>query len=254
MLVETLGEHQEIPMELLRTSPDTLRNIDHDTVMDLAKSIRMNGLLQPILVRPTGSWYEVVFGNHRYQACIEIGCRTINAFVKKMSSEESLLYRIVENLQRNVHINPLNEAKGYIRLIDNGWTINKIANKIGKSDSYVSDRVGLIRRLHPAIANMYQTGAATRLKPSHLELLSRVKSKEHQLTLTNIITKNGLSVRRLEKIVSSSLPLQETVKAIGDSLYLPLPQKVVTNMDLHDGDSVYLSWNGRGKITMETAK
>ena len=95
MIVETLGEHQKIPMELIRTCPDTLRNIDHDTVVDLAKSIKMNGLLQPILVRPVGSWYEIVFGNHRYQACREIGCKTINAFVKQMSLEESFLYRIV---------------------------------------------------------------------------------------------------------------------------------------------------------------
>jgi ParB-like chromosome segregation protein Spo0J len=82
-----------------------------------------------------------------------------------MSDDESFLTRLIENLHRNIEINPLAEASGYITLIDNGWTVNKIAERIGKSDSYVSDRIGLIRRLHPEIAKKFNGNDNKYLKP-----------------------------------------------------------------------------------------
>lgn len=160
-------------VELIRPSSKLLRVIDQARVSELAKSIESSGLLQPILVRPVESIYEVVFGHHRLEACKRLGWESIPAVIREMSDDDSFLNKVVENLQRNEEINPLAEANGYITLINHGWTINSIAAKIGKSDSYVSDRIGLIRRLHPIIARRIMFNGNGHLKPSHCELLAR---------------------------------------------------------------------------------
>lgn len=242
----------ELSLGDIKLSQFALRSLSEDVVSDLAKSIQTNGLLQPILIRPTGSSYEVVFGNHRLEACKRLGWKSIPAIIEEMPDDDCFLVKVVENLQRNVEINPLTEAKGYITLIEHGWTINKIAQRIGKSDSYVSDRVALIRRLHPAIAKTVDNNNGC-LKPSHLELLARLKSKNDQLELSYMVQKNRFSVRRLEKLISGSQPLRETVEKNGDSLYVRLPQEIVEHTKIEAGDPVYVYAQSRRRIAIEPA-
>jgi len=242
----------ELTLGDIKLSQFALRSLSEDVVSDLAKSIQTNGLLQPILVRPTGSSYEVVFGNHRLEACKHLGWKSVPAIVEEMPDDDCFLVKVVENLQRNIEINPLTEAKGYITLIEHGWTINKIAQRIGKSDSYVSDRVGLIRRLHPAIAKKIDNNDGY-LKPSHLELLARLKSKHDQLELSYMVQRNRFSVRRLEKLISGRQPLRETVEKSGGSLYVRLPQEIVEHTKIEAGDSVYVYAQSRRRIAIEPA-
>jgi len=169
-----------------------------------------------------------------------------------MPDDDCFLVKVVENLQRNIEINPLAEAKGYIRLIEHGWTINRIAQRIGKSDSYVSDRVGLIRRLHPAIGKKIENNSGY-LKPSHLELLARLRSKHDQLELSYMVQKNRLSVRRLEKLISGRQPLRSTVQKNGDSFYIRLPQEIVERTKIQAGDPVYVYAESRRRIAIELA-
>jgi ParB family chromosome partitioning protein len=247
-----LSECNEVPIASIRTGPEVLRPVDECIVSELADSIQTNGLLQPILVRPTGSTYEIVFGHHRLAACKRLRWQSIPAIVKAMSPEDSFLTKVVENLQRNIQINPLMEAKGYIKLIDNGWTINKIAQRIGKSDSYVSDRIGLVRRLHPEVANKIHDNGD--LKPSHGELLARLKSKNEQLRLSELVRQRRLSVRRLEMMISGGEPLKETLKSNGKTFYVNLPQEIVEQSNLRAGDLVYIYVQSRSKrITIESA-
>ena len=242
----------EIPLSHVKLSQFSLRCINEEVVSDLSKSIQTNGLLQPILVRPRGVSYEVVFGNHRLEACKLLGLKSIAAVVEELPDDDCFLVQVVENLQRNVEINPLIEAKGYISLIDHGWTINKIAERIGKSDSYVSDRVGLVRRLHPAIAKKIED-KNDYLKTSHLELLARLKSKHDQLELSNIVERNHFSVRTLEKMISGSQPFRETVEENGGSLYVRLPHEIVEETKIEAGDLVYLYPETRRRIAIEPA-
>lgn len=228
-----------------------LRSIDKEIVSDLAKSIQENGLLQPILVRPLESQYEVVFGHHRLEACKLLKWETIQAMVKEMTEDDSFLTTVVENLQRNHEINPLTEARGYINLIDHGWTINKIAQRIGKSDSYVSDRIGLVRRLHPDLARMIERNGNSPLRPSHLEVLARLKSRNQQLELSNYIVRKRLSVRELERLISGEETLRETVEARGNSLYVRLPPRISQRTKIEAGDAVYVYIQGRRRIAIE---
>lgn len=206
-------------------------------------------MLQPILVRPTGSSYEVVFGHHRLEACKRLGWESIPAVIGKMSFDESFLTNVVENLQRNIQINALTEAKGYIALIDHGWTINKIAMRLGKSDSYVSDRIGLVRRLHPEVAKRVNGNGY--LKPSHLELLSRIRSKRHQLELSHVVEQKHLSVRGLERMISGGQLFQEKVEGTDESVSVHLPDEITAHMGLQAGDLVYIYLQSRKRIAIE---
>lgn len=240
---------ERIPTASIRPSPEPLRRIDRNTVEELAKSIESNGLLQPILVRPHRGSYEVVFGNHRLEACKRLDWKSIPADVREMNDEEGFLLRVVENLQRNVIINPLTEARGYIKLIDRGWTINSIAKRVGKSDSYVSDRVGLIRRLHPDVARRIQENG--RIKPSHCEILARIPSKNSQLELSELIERKGLSVRKLEQLMQNRQLFKEVVKEQRGQLCLQLPEGIVESMGIEAGSNVYLYPQSRQRLVME---
>jgi ParB family chromosome partitioning protein len=240
----------ELPIESIQVG-QAIRDIDIEFVAELAKSINANGLLQPILVRPIEQAFEVVFGHHRLEACKQLGWKNISAFVETMSYDESFVTKIVENLQRNVEVNPLIEADGYVALIDHGWTIDAIASRIGKSDSYVSDRVGLIRRLHPAVASGLRQNGYRHLKPSHAELLARLESRHLQLELSQLVEGNRMSVRELEKIVSGGHPFRENVRTDGGSLVIALPREIVKCMQIKPGDPVYVYLQSRKRVAIE---
>lgn len=228
-----------------------LRETNVRKVSELAKSIETNGLLQPILVRPVGASFEIVFGQHRFEACKQLGWKTIPAMTKQMSVDECFLTRIVENLQRNEEINPIAEAKGYIELINHGWTINRIAERVGKSDSYVSDRIGLIRRLHPDLANRMHSTGNSHLTPSHLELLARLRSKRSQIELSDLVERKRLRVRRLECMISGGQPFKENVKKFQGSLYIRVPEEILEHMKLKEGDTVCIYSQSRKRVAIE---
>jgi ParB family chromosome partitioning protein len=240
---------QNIPIHRIITSSESLRRIDGNAVEELAKSIRSNGLLQPILVRPSRGAYEVVFGNHRLQACKRLDWKTIPANIKELNEDESFLTQLTENIQRNVAINPLAEARGYVKLIEHGWTINSIAGRIGKSDSYVSDRVGLIRRLHPIVAG--KVLANGRIKPSHCELIARIRSPESQVQLSELIERKGLSVRRLEQLLKNRQLFREEVKENGSGLYMPLPKGILEFMKIEKGSQAYVYPQTKHRLIVE---
>ena len=242
---------EELPLDRIKPSSDALRDVDEAIVTDLAKSIVQSGLLQPILVRPDQSYFEVVFGHHRLEACKRLGWKTIPAVIRTFSEEESFLTRLVENLHRNVEINPLAEATGYIRLVDAGWTINRIAARIGKSDSYVSDRIGLIRRLNPEIAKKFNGSDKKYLRPSHLEVLARLKSPAEQAELSCMIEQKHLSVRKVEKMVAGGYSMRENIEERDGSLYVRLPKAVADQISLSEGDSVYVYVQTRKRIAIE---
>lgn len=244
---------EQILLEKIVPSAQPLRSLNSDVVADLMRSIRTNGLLQPILVRPVDDYYEVVFGNHRREACRLLCWESIPAFVKKMSPEESFLTRVVENVQRNIELDPIAEAKGYIGLMGHGWTINSIAERIGKSDSYVSDRIGLIRRLHPKIAQKVYQHNKSHLKPSHCELLARIDSKRIQLELSELIERKRISVRQLEALIQNRQPFKETVQANEISLYVRLPPSLAQHMNIEVGTEVYIFTQSRSRLLIETS-
>ena len=134
----------------------------------------------------------------------------IQTLVKHISSEEAFLTGLIENLQRNIRINPVAEARGYKRLMAKGWTSHEIAKSIGKSDSYVYDRLRVLDRLHPTIQRKLITHVCkSPITPSHAERLTLIEDIKVQLKLAELVRKKHLSVRQLERLtrrIRSQMP------------------------------------------------
>ncbi len=200
--IESLSFPVQIEIEKIDSNKFKLRELDETIVKELAESIKVNGLLQPIVVRPIENLrYELVFGLHRLEASRRVGLKTIPAIIISISEEEAFLMNVVENLQRNIKINPIMEAQGYKNLIAKGWTIHEIALKIGKSDSYVYERLRLLDKLHPIIQKkLISRACKTFITPSHAERLALINDKEQQLKLAKLIEEKHLSLHQLERL------------------------------------------------------
>jgi ParB family chromosome partitioning protein len=193
---------REIDAHRILPSKFKLRALNEVAILELMKSIKANGLLHPIIVRTErDDFYRIVAGSHRLEALKRLGSTNIPAFVKQVSDEEGFLINVTENLQRNTHMNPISEARGYRHLMSKGWTLHDISMKIGKSDSYVCNRLRLLDRLHPALQKELEfPRGKSRFSVSHAEHLASLRDFTTQLELATLIRRNRLSVRQIERL------------------------------------------------------
>ncbi len=194
--------YQKIKIAKIQKNRFKIRPLDEETVTNLMISIENIGLLQPISVRNIDNIYELVFGVHRLEACKRLGWTEINAFILEITEQESFLVQIAENIQRNQLINPVEEGRGYKELLKQGWTLTRIAKKIGMSDSYVFDRINLFDNLDLGLQEAVSKNPKELISVSHAIRIASIKNKETQRELAKAIKKERLSVHQLEKIIS----------------------------------------------------
>jgi ParB family chromosome partitioning protein len=196
------GEVSEIGVQEILPTILTLRSLNEKIVGGLMDSIRSNGLLQPIVVKAVDDKrFRLVFGAHRLEAVRRLGWKKIPAIVRRVSDEESFLMNLTENLQRNVYVSPIAEARGYKSLVSKGWTIGEIAQRIGKSDSYVCNRMRVVERLHPDLQKQIEFPRGNHhLTLSHAEHLSTIRDPWRQLELARLVRERNLSLHQLERL------------------------------------------------------
>ncbi|CAN5498398.1 ParB/RepB/Spo0J family partition protein [soil metagenome] len=134
-----------VPIDRIESNPEQPRlAFNQDTLDELAASIREHGVLQPILLRPIGhNRYQLIAGERRWRASRQAGLETIPALIEDIDDDTALEISIIENLQRE-DISPLDEAAMYDRMIrDHGYSIRKLADKLGKDKGYVENRLRL---------------------------------------------------------------------------------------------------------------
>jgi len=199
------GVVSEINLEEILPVVVSLRPLDEKAVEELMESIQSNGLLQPVVVRPIDErQFRLIFGSHRLEAVKRLGWKSIPAMIRSASDEESFLISVTENLQRNVYVNPIAEAKGYKNLVSKGWTIGEIARRIGKSDSYVCNRMRVFERLHPELKKQIEFPRGNSpLTLSHAEHLSTIRDPVQQLELARLVRERNLSLHQLERLTRS---------------------------------------------------
>jgi len=234
-------EIREIEIHKLVPGTYRLRPVDQSVVKELARSIAHVGLLQPILVRPISSdQYQVIFGLHRLQACRQLGMTKVKAIVRPLSGDDAFLASVAENLQRNADIDAFEEARGYQSLITKGWTQTEISQRIGKSDSYVSDKLSLIRRLHPRITATLEEnrsrGIIGIITASHAQRLARVKDPVRQLELASLIEEARLSVRDLENVLSRKSARGRFFLEVKRNFTLSVPAELAKRLSISEGD------------------
>lgn len=188
-----------LPIEAVRPNPHQPRRSFATEELDaLAESIRAQGLLQPVVVRPAGAgMYELIAGERRWRAAARAGFERIPAVMRKTPDEQMLPLALTENLLRE-DLNPIEEAEAYRELVEAGWTHDGIAAKVGKSRSYVANTLRLLQ-LPADIRAEVATGV---LSAGHARALLACDDEESMRELRARILGEGLTVREAERVAS----------------------------------------------------
>ena len=194
----------QIGIELIGPNPSQPRkDFDDEALNELAASIKENGLIQPILVRPStggGATYEIVAGERRWRASKLAGLTTVPVVIKELSDRETLALALIENLQRE-DLNPLEEAWGIQRLKDEfGLSQDEVAKQLGKSRSAVANILRLINLSENAQQDLRQG----RISAGHARALLAFEDPEMQEQARRRIIDEKLSVREAEALAFES--------------------------------------------------
>jgi ParB family chromosome partitioning protein len=193
----------KIPLTDLKPNPLQPREeLDVTSLNELASSIKSNGVLQPILARPIAPGkYQVVAGQRRVEAAHLAGLTSIPAYVQDIPDNKLLTLALIENLQRE-DINPIEEALAYKYLHEDlGMGHEVIARAVGKQRVTITNSLRLLN-LPEAVTGMIRNGE---LSPGHARALLPLSNSSKQFALAERVVAEGLSVREVERIVSSRL-------------------------------------------------
>lgn len=196
------GDIEKIDINKVYPNPNQPRkNFDKESLNELAESIRIHGLIQPIIVNKMPDGYMVIAGERRFRACKICGLKEIDAVVKNYSNKQVAEIAIIENLQRE-DLNPVEVAKGIKKLMDEyGLTQEKVAERIGKSRPAIANSIRILS-LYPEVLELVEKG---KVSFGHAKILVSVSDYATQLMLAKKVAKDKLTVRDLEKEVNAIL-------------------------------------------------
>ncbi|MEJ2769318.1 ParB/RepB/Spo0J family partition protein [Mycetohabitans sp. B46] len=199
-VVKQQGLPSVLPLDRLQPGKYQPRTrMDEGALQELAASIRAQGLMQPILVRPVAAQrYEIIAGERRFRAARLAGLDEVPVLVKQVADEAAAAMALIENIQRE-DLNPLEEAQGIQRLLDEfKFTHEQAAESLGRSRSAVSNLLRLLNLAQP-VQTMLLAGD---LDMGHARALLAVDGAT-QITLANQVVNRRLSVRETEKLVAA---------------------------------------------------
>lgn len=187
-----------IEVSLIQPNKDQpRREFDLDSLKDLAESIKVHGLIQPVIVRKINDGYELVAGERRWRAAKIAGLKEIPCIVRDFENRKSAEIALVENIQRK-DLNPIEEAIAYKRLMENyNLTQEEISSIVGKSRPYVANTLRLLN-LSQEVISFILDG---KLTSGHGRALLQINNSNMQIKFAKEIIEKGLSVRETEKLV-----------------------------------------------------
>ena len=188
----------EVDIDLLRPNRDQPRTAMDDTkIEELARSIKSNGIIQPIVVRKADRGYEIVAGERRWRASQRAGLLKVPVVVRDIPDDQLLAAALIENIQRE-DLNPIEEAQAYRRLVDeHQLTQEQIADAVGKDRSSVANYLRLLRLPTEVRSNL----SAGTLSMGHARALLGLADEGEQLRVARDVVSKNLSVRETEEIV-----------------------------------------------------
>ena len=202
------GELKNIPLDLIQRGKYQPRaDFDEAALEELASSIKSQGLMQPIVIRPIGPQkYEIIAGERRWRAAQIAGLDSIPAVIRMVSDEAAIAMSLIENIQRE-DLNPIEEALALKRLQDEfKLTQQEVADAVGRSRTAVTNLMRLVS-LHIDVQKMLQTGLLEMGHARTLLTLPEIK----QVDFARDIAKKGLSVRQTEELVRKAKSPKEVV-------------------------------------------
>ncbi len=188
----------EVDVDRISPSPFQPRRLfDEAKIEELASSIRHQGIVQPLVVRPKGGQFELIAGERRWRAAIRAGLKQVPVVVREASDHEALQLALVENLQRE-DLNPIEEAAGYRRLQQEfNWNQEEMAERLGKSRPAIANAMRLLS-LPPEVQ---QEVASGNLAAGQARALLGLSTQTLIVSACREVIAKGLSTRETEKLV-----------------------------------------------------
>ena len=222
------------------------KNFDEDALLELSDSIKLFGVLQPVLVRKRKDYYEIIAGERRWRAAKLAGVKEVPVIEKEYTDQEILEIGLIENIQRE-NLNPIEEAIAYKRLLEEfNLKQDEVAERVSKSRTAVTNSMRLLKLSDKVqqmiIDDMISTG--------HARALLAIDDPELQYTLANKIFDEKLSVRETEKLVKEikNPKKPKEKKPVANSfIYQDLEEKMKSVF----GTKVSIASKGKGKGKIE---
>lgn len=245
---ETAGMRPDSSLPISSIKPfkgQPRKRFDREDLEELTDSIKQNGVLQPLLVRKSGTGYEIVAGERRYQAAKAAGLSEVPVIIRDISDDDVFKLALIENLQRS-DLTPLEEARGYRQLIkEKGLTQEELAKALSKSRSAITNTLRLLDL--PSEVQSYVEGGE--LTAGHARAILAVPSVEGRIALAEKVVRERLSVRETERLA----PLFSMSDQVERTPRQPTPQsfkRAARQMRLALDTSVRVK-NVRGKNKIE---
>jgi len=221
------------------------REMDSQALEDLAKSIRSQGIIQPLIVRPVGSKYEIVAGERRWHAAQLAGLNEVPVIIRHIPDEAAIAIALIENIQRQ-NLNSIEEAGALDRLLKEfGMTHQQVADAVGKSRTSVTNLLRLLA-LPEKVRNMLERGL---LEMGHARTLITLPESA-QIEAAEIIVARGLSVRETENLVrrlQTPITLDNKQSALDPDL-MPLQESLSKQLKLRV--AIHCNAKGKGKVVI----
>ena len=210
-LIEVPRETAAAPATAVLLRPEQIRtsrfqpraSMNKASLEELKASIQQSGVLEPVIVRPIADGaYELIAGERRFRAAQAAGLTEIPAVIKPVSDQQALQLSIAENVQRE-DLNPLEEARGYLRLIDQfGYTQEAVADAVGKGRVTIANLLRVLRLPE----EIRQALLDEKISLGHAKVLLSIEDRSRQAALFHEVVAKGLSVRHLEGIAATWAP------------------------------------------------
>lgn len=236
-------ELRELPLESLQPGKhQPRRHFDAAALESLAESIRAQGVVQPIVVRPAGAnRYEIVAGERRWRAAKQAGLKSVPVVIRTLDERGAMAVALVENIQR-ADLNPLEEAQALHKLIEEcGLTHEKAAEAVGRSRAHISNLLRLME-LNDDVQVLVRNG---HLSLGHAKVLLGVHGAR-QSSLAKLVVEKQLSVRQTETLVHAEgkTPPTRPGKPRAPALEKEISARIGLPVRLHQAES------GRGKLSV----
>ena len=230
-----LAGPQQIDIDLIEPSPYQPRTrFREEALNELARSIQASGIIQPIVVRPVGSRYQLIAGERRWRASQRAGLQRVPAIIRQVPDELALEMTLVENIQRE-DLNPMEAARAFERLMNEfQLTQEAVAERTGKERATVANAVRLLK-LEPVIQDWIEEG---KLSAGHGRALLALADPQLRMRYAQRASRGGLTVRQVERLASrrskgshastpSELGVDPNVRAAIEELQRHLGTKVL---------------------------
>jgi len=198
-------------IEVNQISPNSnqpRKRFDEEKIDELAKSIEVHGVLQPIMVRKMGEGYEIVAGERRWRAARKAGLKKIPCIVRELTEEQNMLIAIIENMQRE-DLNPMEEAEALNQMITTfGLTQEQVSKSVGKSRPYITNVLRLLKL--PLEIQELVTGG--QLSTGHARAIIGIEDSQAQMELAHYAAREQISVREMEKLAKGNTAKSKPLK------------------------------------------